>query len=38
MNLNSIFFPAPKCTYNADNMRGKLIWVPKLENYSMRKD
>lgn len=30
MQLNSILFPAPKCSYSAEQLNGELIWVPKL--------
>lgn len=29
MNLNSILFPAPKCSYTAESLENELIWVPK---------
>ena len=32
MNLNSIFFPAPRCSYNAQTLKNELIWIPKFKN------
>jgi len=29
MHLNSLLFPAPKCSYTADLLKDELIWVPK---------
>ena len=31
MNLNSILFPAPKCSYTLDSLKGELIWIPKFK-------
>ena len=32
MNLNSIFFPAPKCSYTPQTLKNELIWIPKFKN------
>ena len=32
MQLNSILFRAPKCSYTPDLLAGELIWIPKYEN------
>jgi len=29
MHLNSLLFPAPKCSYSLDLLQEELIWVPK---------
>jgi hypothetical protein len=34
MQLNSILFPAPKCSYSIDTLKGQLIWIPKYQRVS----
>ena len=29
MHLNSLLFPAPKCSYTVDLLKEELIWIPK---------
>jgi len=29
MQLNSILFPAPKCSYSIEKLQGELMWIPK---------
>jgi len=29
MHLNSLLFPAPKCSYNVEILKDELIWIPK---------
>jgi len=31
MYLNSLLFPAPKCSYSADLLKEELIWIPKYQ-------
>ena len=30
MDLNSVLFPAPPCSYSTEDLQGELIWIPKL--------
>ena len=32
MNLNYIFFPAPKCSYTPQTLKDELIWIPKYKD------
>ncbi len=31
MYLNSLLFPAPKCSYSAELLKEELIWIPKYQ-------
>jgi len=31
MHLNSLLFPAPKCSYSVDLLKEELIWIPKYQ-------
>lgn len=31
MNLNILVFPAKKSSYTIEDLKGKLIWIPKIQ-------
>ena len=35
MDLNSVIFPAPSCSYSFEDLQGELIWIPKLSPSSL---
>jgi hypothetical protein len=36
MELNSYVFPRPKQSYTFADLKGDIIWIPKIENFSYR--
>ena len=31
--VDNLIFPAPKAAYSAESLRGKLIFIPKFDDY-----
>jgi hypothetical protein len=36
MEFNSLIFPIPKASYNKDDYKGELIWIPRKEVFTYR--
>jgi len=34
MELNYLVFPSPKSSYNCETFKGKILWIPKKQDYS----
>ena len=31
--IDNLIFPAPKCNYSSESMKGKLMYIPKFKEY-----
>lgn len=36
MELNSIIFPSPKSSYNVEEYKGELIWIPRKQEFNYK--
>jgi hypothetical protein len=36
MDFNSIIFPVPKVSYNIEEMKGEILWIPKNKDFTYR--